>query len=207
METDIRKGGALAVALLHHPVYDRNRRVVATAVTNLDLHDIARTARTFGLVRYYVVTPIEEQRELARRITRHWMEGWGATYNPRRKAALELVSVVETLEDAVSDMEADFGGPVRTVATGARGAANAVTYGGMADMLRQGGANYLLLLGTGWGLTETVLSGSDYVLAPIAGCGGYNHLSVRSAAAIIVDRLLGRDENGLEKAERDSLIP
>ncbi len=191
MNTEARKGGALAVALIHYPVYDRNRRVTATAVTNLDLHDIARTAKTFGLVRYYVVTPIEEQRDLARRITGHWVEGWGATYNPRRKAALELVTVVETLEDAVSDMAAAFGGPVRTVATGAKGAPNAVSYAGMADMLRQGEANYLLLLGTGWGLTETFLSGSDYVLAPITGGREYNHLSVRSAAAIIVDRLLG----------------
>src|SRR5512139_2866326 len=72
MAAESRTGAALAVALLHHPVYDKNRRVVATAVTNLDLHDIARTAKTFGLVRYYVVTPLEEQQELARRIARHW---------------------------------------------------------------------------------------------------------------------------------------
>lgn len=184
-------GAPLAVALLHHPVYDKNRRVVATAVTNLDLHDIARTAKTFGLIRYYVVTPLQEQQELARRIARHWREGWGAAYNPKRKAALELVSVVTTLDEALAEMETDFGKPVRTVATGAKGGANAVSYEGMAELLRDRNTNYLLLLGTGWGLTEEVLSESDYVLAPITGRGEYNHLSVRSAAAIIVDRLLG----------------
>jgi hypothetical protein len=47
------------------------------------------------------------------------------------------------------------------------------------------------LLGTGWGLTEAVLSQSDYVLEAVEGQGDYNHLSVRSAAAIILDRLLG----------------
>ncbi len=47
-----------------------------------------------------------------------------------------------------------------------------------------------LLFGTGWGLTQEVKDSSDYVLAPIEG-KGYNHLSVRSAVAIILDRLLG----------------
>ena len=61
-------GSNVSIALVHYPVYDKNRQVVATAVTNLDLHDIARAARTYGLFRYYVVTPVSEQRELAERI-------------------------------------------------------------------------------------------------------------------------------------------
>lgn len=181
----------LAIALLHYPVYDKNSRIVATAVTNFDLHDIARLAKTYGLVRYYVVTPLPEQRELALRIARHWQKGWGADYNPKRKAALDLMTVTETLDDALSDMKTAFGVPVRTVATGAKGTPNAVTYTELSRLLKTGGTNYLLLLGTGWGLTETVLSSSDYVLAPITGPGEYNHLSVRSAASIIIDRLLG----------------
>lgn len=181
----------LAIALLHYPVYDKNGRIVATAVTNFDLHDIARLAKTYGLVRYYVVTPLPEQRELALRIARHWQKGWGADYNPKRKAALDLMTVTETLEDALSDMKSEFGLPVRTVATGAKGTPNAVTYTELSRLLKTEGTNYLLLLGTGWGLTETVLSSSDYVLAPITGPGEYNHLSVRSAASIIIDRLLG----------------
>jgi hypothetical protein len=32
---------------------------------------------------------------------------------------------------------------------------------------------------------------ADYILDPLAGAGTYNHLSVRSAVAIILDRLLG----------------
>ena len=31
----------------------------------------------------------------------------------------------------------------------------------------------------------------DYIVEPIYGAGSYNHLCVRSAAAIILDRLLG----------------
>lgn len=181
----------LAVALLHYPVYDKNRRVVATAVTNLDIHDIARTAKTFGLARYYVVTPLPEQQELSRRIVRHWQEGWGADYNPKRKAALELASVVTTLDEAVHDLEGELGGPVRTVATGAGVAARSVSYADMSGLLARGDENYLLLLGTGWGLTSEIMDRADIILAPITGSGAYNHLAVRSAAAIIIDRLLG----------------
>ncbi|MRR06305.1 MAG: RNA methyltransferase [Deltaproteobacteria bacterium] len=181
----------MAIALLHYPVYDKNKRIVTSAVTNFDLHDIARLAKTYGLVRYYVVTPLPEQRELALRISRHWQQGWGADYNPKRKAALDLMTVTETLEDALVDMKREFGESLRTVATGAKGAPNAVSYNELSRLLKKDGTNYLLLLGTGWGLTDAVLAGSDYVLAPITGPGDYNHLSVRSAASIIVDRLLG----------------
>jgi len=75
-------GAPVAIALLHYPVYDRNHRTVVSAITNLDLHDIARAARTFGLIRYYVVTPAADQQKLARKIIGHWQEGYGATYNP-----------------------------------------------------------------------------------------------------------------------------
>ncbi len=186
----------VAIALLHYPVYDKNHRVVATAVTNLDIHDIARTARTFGLARYYVVTPVPEQRELSRRIVRHWQEGWGAGYNPKRKAALDLVSIVSTLDEAASGLEKEFGGPVVTVATGAGGAPNSVSYAGLRDMIRGEDARFLLLLGTGWGLATEVMKRADYILEPVSGPGSYNHLAVRSAAAIIVDRLLGDRAGG-----------
>jgi hypothetical protein len=46
-------------------------------------------------------------------------------------------------------------------------------------------------LGTGWGVTETILAQADHALEPIQGGTDYNHLSVRSAAAIILDRVLG----------------
>lgn len=191
--TDIALAGArVSIALLHHPVYDKNRRVVATAVTNLDLHDIARAARTYGMFRYYVVTPVEEQRELALRIGRHWLEGYGATYNPKRRAALELMRVTPSLEDALSDLEREFGKPAKIVVTGAHGHPGSVCCADLAEQIRDCDQPYLLLFGTGWGLTEEVFALADVVLEPITGAGDYNHLSVRSAAAIIIDRLLGR---------------
>jgi hypothetical protein len=56
----------------------------------------------------------------------------------------------------------------------------------------QDGKTVFLLFGTAWGLDKTVLDRADYVLDPIMGRTGYQHLSVRSAAAIILDRLAGR---------------
>jgi len=61
----------------------------------------------------------------------------------------------------------------------------------MRNMLLRETAPFLILLGTGWGLTDEILARSDYILEPIEGDSDYNHLSVRSAAAIILDRLLG----------------
>jgi hypothetical protein len=185
-------GSNVSIALLHYPVYDKNRQVVATAVTNLDLHDIARSAKTFGLFRYYVVTPVPEQRALAERIARHWLEGWGATYNPKRKAALELMRVVAGLEDVLHDLEEIYGRAAKIVMTGAQGRPDNVSCAELAGLLRDPCQPYLLVFGTGWGLTEEVFERADLVLEPIRGPGAYNHLSVRSATAIILDRLLGQ---------------
>ena len=52
---------------------------------------------------------------------------------------------------------------------------------------------YLLLFGTGWGLTDEVMAMSDYILEPIRANSKYNHLSVRAAVAIILDRLFGEN--------------
>ncbi len=184
-------GRNLSVALIHYPVHDKNRNLVTTAVTNLDIHDIARSAKTYGVYRYYVLTPLKDQQELALSIVSHWQKGYGAVYNPKRKEAIDLVTVGDFLEFAVKELEKEFDRPVRVVATGAAGNLANISYGAMAKLLEDRKQTYLLLFGTGWGLAEEVLSCADYVLEPVRGPGEYNHLSVRSAAAIILDRLLG----------------
>ena len=88
----------LYVALLHYPVYDKNRKVIATAVTNVDVHDLARLAATFATRGFFLVTPVQQQRELVAEMVTHWTHGVGARYNPRRKQALELAAVVADLE-------------------------------------------------------------------------------------------------------------
>jgi hypothetical protein len=183
----------LSIALIHYPVLNKNQEVVATAVTNLDIHDIARSARTFGLARYYIVTPVQEQQRLVEKIRLHWLEGWGATYNPKRKAALELLQTENSLDDALADIEKRTGKRAKVVVTGASGRANSVSFQALKELFEtEPDQPFLLLLGTGWGLTEEVFNRSDYVLEPISGGGDYNHLSVRSAASIMLDRLFGR---------------
>lgn len=191
MIESLQVGSRVSVALLHHPVYDRNRRVVATAITNLDLHDLARMARTFGLFRFYVVTPVEEQRELAERIRAHWQDGWGASYNPDRRDALELLRVEPGLDAVLADLETSGQHPVRIVVTGAKERPDTLSFGGLRSLIRTGGQHLLLLFGTGWGLTDEIFQRADIVLEPVKGSGEYNHLPVRAAAAIIMDRLLG----------------
>lgn len=181
----------LAIALMHYPVYNKLHEVVTTALTNLDLHDIARSSRTFGLDRFYIVTPSRDQQALALRITSHWQAGWGSTYNPDRKAALDIVRVVDTLECAVNDFQTRFSEQVKTVITGATQRPGSITCHEFRQMLGNSDTPYLLLLGTGWGLTDECFESADYNLEPIAGAGTYNHLSVRSAAAIMLDRLTG----------------
>lgn len=195
MNVPEKKGLRLSIALVHTPVYDKHRQVVTTAVTNLDIHDIARAARTYGLGRYYVVTPVPEQQALTERVVAHWREGWGAGYNPDRKEALELVRVVPDLAVAVTDLAIETGSVPRTVVTSARSHGRTVSYASLRELLTEGRDELLLVFGTGWGVTEAVVDGADLLLQPIRGGGDYNHLSVRSAVAIILDRLVGERES------------
>ena len=99
----------VSIALIHYPVLDKNGRLVATSVTNFDIHDLARTAKTFGVWRFYLVNPIAAQKWFARRIVYHWKEGFGAQYNPTRKEAVELVMLVDDLGQ-ISEDTAGFDG-------------------------------------------------------------------------------------------------
>ncbi|MCH8055682.1 MAG: tRNA (guanosine(37)-N1)-methyltransferase TrmD [Deltaproteobacteria bacterium] len=181
----------LYLALLHYPVYDKNGRVVTSAITNMDIHDIARSARTYGVRRFYVVTPIKALQKLALKILTHWERGYGSQYNETRKEALSLVRLKDTLDDAIMAVEQECGSKPRLVVTSARSGKERTSFAELRETLRKSRKPFLLLLGTGWGLTETVTAQSDYILQPIEGGTDYNHLSVRSAAAIILDRLSG----------------
>ncbi|MBI5481940.1 MAG: RNA methyltransferase [Deltaproteobacteria bacterium] len=178
------------VALLHHPVYDKRRRVVATAITNLDIHDLARACRTFGLGGFFLTTPIAAQRDLGRRIIGHWRGGFGAVYNERRKEALDIVTIASDLDEVRARVRELAGAEPLTCATCAR-PRGTLTEAQLLGEVRASGRPLLLLFGTGWGLTDEVLGGVDRVLRPIRGGTDYNHLSVRTAVAIVLDRLFG----------------
>jgi hypothetical protein len=180
-----------AVALVHHPVLDGQGAVVTTAVTNLDVHDLARSARTYGCTDYFVTHPIAAQRELVERIRAHWLEGSGGRRIPDRREALAVLRIVESLEAAIDRL----GGRSRVEVwvTAARTLGAGLGFQRARARLEEAGVPVLLVFGTGWGLGPSVVQQADVVLEPIvAERGDYNHLSVRSACAIALDRLLGR---------------
>lgn len=177
------------MGLIHHPVVDKNGNTIAAAVTALDLHDIARAARTYGVEAFYVVTPLLDQQELVESIIDHWVTGVGAQYNPDRQAALSLIRLKPSLSAAVEEMSAQYGETPRTVVTSARADNGSLDFDGLRGLVRTG-QPLLLLFGTAWGLAPEVMAAADYRLAPIEGRGAYNHLSVRSAVSIILDRML-----------------
>ena len=181
----------LYVALIHYPVVNKNGETIASALTNLDLHDISRATKTYGLKAFFVVTPLEDQKDLIKKIISHWTEGIGAQYNPKRRSALETIQVHDAYADVVDQIAVLEGMDPITIATCARKYPANISYQTCRAMLKNG-KPHVLVLGTAWGLSEAFISAADYVLAPIEGKTAYNHLSVRSAAAIIFDRLLGQ---------------
>jgi len=182
----------LFIALIHHPVLDRRGEIVTSAVTSLDIHDLARASRTYGVRAMYVVHPVAEQREFARTVIDHWRIGTGRKFDSRRKEALENVEVMRDLDEAVAAAERDGGARPLLVHTSARseGGSSAEEVRAMAE--RTDGPPLMVLFGTGFGLAPEMQRRADVVMGPIRGVSEYNHLSVRSAAAIILDRLRGR---------------
>lgn len=182
----------LYMALVHHPVRDRTGETVTTSITNVDVHDLSRSARTFGLAGFFVVTPIEAQRRIVDAILSHWDTGAGRRRVPERREALALCQPAASIADAVAAIGAREGAKPRLVATAAASPAGRepLAFADAARRRAQDDRSWLLLFGTGHGLSSELLRDSEVLLPPIRG-GHYNHLSVRAAAAITLDRLVG----------------
>ncbi len=185
------------IALIHYPVLGRDRKIVSSAVTNLDVHDIARTARTYGIKGYYIVTNLKAQQDIVRKVLKFWNEGFGAGYNPSRKEALTLVKVKSYLEEVIEDIENREGRKPILMFTSAKKRENTISYEKGREIILNSEKPVLILFGTSWGLPEEIRRICDYALEPVRAKSDYNHLSVRAAAAIIIDRLIG--ESVIEK--------
>jgi hypothetical protein len=178
----------LYVALMHYPMKSLKGGVVATAVTSLDVVDIARSCRTYNVARYFIVHPLESQRTIVERILEFWR-----TERPSRVEAVEIVSVVEDLERCFAEVAEREGDEPLIWGTSARSGLPypRIEWEEARRHLRTGRKPVLLLFGTGNGMAEELLWACDALLPPVREKSDYNHLSVRAAAAIILDRLKG----------------
>jgi hypothetical protein len=179
----------LYIALLHYPVYNKEGKIVTTAIANMDIHDIARLSRTYGVQHFFVVNPLSAQLDLADEIISHWRHGHGAVFNPSRREALELVRLKMNLDEVRDEIFRQTGFKPQIIVTSANFKDKLTPFTGLKEMLGNDKLPYLLIFGTGWGIAEEIVNRADYCLEPIKGITGYNHLSVRSAVAIILDRI------------------
>ena len=183
----------IALALVHHPVLrDRAGTVGSTSVTPLNVHDLARAARTYGVWPFYVVTPLISQQALIGRILRHYREGYGAEANPTRAEALRDVVLAGSINEALDDLCRRAGAYPLAAGTAAREGPRSVGYRDFAARVAASERPWLLLFGTGWGLAPEAAAQCDVFLPPLRGPGAFNHLPVRSAVSVILDRLFGK---------------
>ena len=184
-------GGAYVMEV-HYPVLDKRGEKSSTAITGMDLHDIARACRTYGIKKYLLVTPIAQQREMAKRIAGHWTSGWGADYNPDRREAFSTLKIFASVQKAVAWAEEKEKKPVFKIATTAKRHAGAQHWLTLKREILRRDHSPLFIFGTGWGLHDEVMETADAVMTPICGGkDGWNHLSVRSAVSITLDRFFG----------------
>jgi len=181
------------IALIHWPVFDRAKNVVVTNVTNFDIHDIARAARSYGVEKYFIVNRLKEQLSFVSRVLEHWRFGIGSEYNPSRKTALGQIELCETLEDVLKHFEVR---PLVVTTSARELGIPRVTFKDLRQRIWAGEEErrpVLLVFGTGFGLHEDILKQADILLEPLKGDSkdDYRHLSVRSAVSIVLDRLLG----------------
>jgi len=181
----------LYVGLVHYPVINKKGLEITTSVTNLDIHDISRSARTYGFENYFIITPVKAQKEMLNTILGHWQADEASAYNPDRKEALANTLHLDSVDEAIDFIQKKEGKKPLLAVTGA----NFESYdGGTNDLISKINVDnnpLFIVFGTGWGLSASLVTRADFRLEPLYGQAkdGYNHLSVRSAVAIYFDRL------------------
>jgi len=180
----------LYLGLVHYPVNNKFGEVVTTSITNLDIHDISRTCMTYGIRKYFIITPLSSQVKLLERLLGFWKTPKAEDYNRDRVEALSLVAHANTIEDTIQQIKLQESNRPIVVTTTAGLMSIQKTFNDVRVIIREKNQPILLLFGTGNGLIKDVHIQSDIVLEPIVGSYNYNHLSVRSAVAIILDRLI-----------------
>ncbi len=185
------------VALMHGDVLVGDQKQKGTtSVTSIDIHDIARSSKTYGIKNYFVVTPLIDQQKIVEKILDFWKKGIGFEYNRSRYDAIMSVELVDTIDTVIKKIEEKEGKKPLVIATSARmvGDEKLISYYDQKKVWAEQ-RPVLILFGTGQGLAPEVIDRCDFLLLPLHGFSRFNHLSVRSAAAIILEKWLGINES------------
>lgn len=184
------------VALLHADVLTGPDRIPGvTSVTSIDIHDIARTSCSYGVKEFFIVTPLLDQQRIVTTLLDFWQKGAGIEYNPNRHQAVDLVSIQLNIEDVIAHIEKKEGKKPLVIATSAQYHEHKAKISFFdQDRVWEHNRPVLFIFGTGKGLTEDRIQAADFLLLPVHGLSGFNHLSVRSAVGIVLDRWIGINE-------------
>jgi hypothetical protein len=181
------------IALLHFPAMDKEGRTIITSFTTMDLHDIARPAKAYEINTFYIVQPVDAQRAVIKKQIEYWSSEEGLKTNPTRAETVKLVRLAYNLEEVIEDIQNRRGRKPKLVGTDARTYPNTVSYEFLKREIEKRQDDFLILFGTGYGIPPDLMNTFDYILEPIYGAGDWNHLSVRNACAIILDRLFSKN--------------
>lgn len=148
--------------------------------------------------KYFIVTPITEQHRVVGRILSHWQTEKSREWHPDRFEALSRAKLVPDFEAVKKEIFEAHGEYPEVVLTDARPIPNSVTYAEYRRELEKPGRTKptVVVFGTGWGVSDVFYPEVHRILTPVNGPKdengeAYNHLSVRAAVAIILDRLRG----------------
>lgn len=180
------------VVLMHGDILLKDKSVGTSSVTSIDIHDIARSSKTYGFDGYFIVTPLKDQQTIVNTLLDFWNTGYGTEYNIHRHEAIKMVRLNNNLDEVIAEIENREGVKPLLIATSAKSydSQKYITYFDQAKVWKFN-RPILIILGTGHGLADFVLDRCDFILEPLYGFSEFNHLSVRSAAAVIFDRWLG----------------
>ncbi len=181
------------VALMHDQVYigDENAQGT-TSVTSIDIHDGARSCRTYGIKNYFLVTPLLDQQRIVKTLLDFWVSDTGIAYNRSRFEAVSRVELRSGLQEVIASIKEKEGIEPVIVATSARTVSHPKRISWYdQSLVWRTKRPVLFLFGTGKGLINEVVQRAEFLLDPIEGFSDFNHLSVRSALGIALDRWLG----------------
>lgn len=191
------------MVLMHDEIDLGEDKVGTTSITSIDIHDGARSARTYGVEQFFLVTPLIDQQMIAKTLLDFWVKGAGVEYNPHRHEAVSRVRMSPSLRETITVIEEREGVRPLVIATSAKSVegVQSLDYYSQGDVWGQH-RPVLLVFGTGKGLARSVFEQVDYVLGPVQGFSEFNHLSVRSAMAVVLDRWFGYNPKGNSVAKK-----